>query len=149
MIGRHARVYWPAATHTTAMASLRLRPDAKYGYALYDALLPAAAPAAARLPSSARGHVKAPASRPQLRLDPVTVGHYRSLISESPLAPFVAPQILDAVRGDNLGELMRNPGYHRATMALATFQLWCERYGSVLGSVDPAELLGEREATLA
>jgi hypothetical protein len=140
MLGRHMRVYTPATDHRVASAFLAIKPKEKVGFALYDALLERLTPATAQLPTAAHGIEKRPQSRPQARFSPQMVERYQELLAASPLRPHLSAELGDAVANSSLDTLIQNPGYHRAIMLVATFELWSRRYEAQLGSVDPSPL---------
>jgi hypothetical protein len=149
MLGRHTRVYMPATNHRVAMAFLAIKPQEKVGFKLYDAMLERLVPTAAKLPTSATGINKRPQFRPQARFSPLMVDRYQALLSETPLRPHFSPELGDAVAGGNLDVIIENPGYHRAIMLVATFELWSRRYERQLGSVDVSPLIPASEAAEA
>lgn len=146
MLGRHTRIFTPATTHRVASAFLAIRPEEKVGFALYDALLDRLAPQTAGLPSAAHGIEKRPQSRPQARFSQPMVDGYQDLLATGALRPHMSADLEDAITEARLGTLIRNPGYHRAVMMLATFELWARRYERQLGKLDLAPIASAVDA---
>jgi hypothetical protein len=141
-IGRHAPVLTPGATDRVARALLSADPSAKRDRRLYAAIFARLASPSARMPSAAdTPKPDAVAHARRTRFSAPMVAFYEEALRDGPLTPILGKKLSAALRDGTLGEAIHGTALHRATMAVTAFHLWAQRYESVLGTVDPEELL--------
>jgi hypothetical protein len=141
LMGRHARVITPCAHDRAARALLAADPREKIGRRFYHELFARIASPSARLPTVEDATRPPAAEGPRLRFADEMVALYDRGLREGPLAPHLGKALSEHVRAGTVHEAIRRTSKHRAAMVLTVFQLWAERYQSVLREIDPSGLL--------
>ena len=139
VLGADVPLAMPLIDHELALATLAIRPPSKRGGKLYDAAFAAISPDLLAIGTSRRGGKFQGERTPRRSRSAAVADALHADVAGGPLAPWVKPVVLRRLTRHHRG---KRPGGVRGALGIAMFHQWCERYGSVLGDVDPASGFG-------
>ena len=141
-LGRHNRLFMPIVSDAVATAAWGAPPADRASKRLYPRVFALLKPDLGRLPSTNDTPKPGRAWRPHFRKRDARAAH-RSLLARSPLRPWFSAQLESAVEERGIARFDARPRSVRRLQAAIMFGLWTERYGDLVGEVDPAEMLGK------
>lgn len=137
LLGIGADVLTPAVDDRLAIALLSVTSEAKRTGSMHAAIQAHFAPRLGGMPSTADTPRQPPNLPCRWRSRPALAMH-RDLLEDGPLAPHIAPELLDWLRQPE-GEL--SPHLRLGMEAVSLFHSWWHRYRDRLSEINPDDLL--------
>lgn len=139
LLGAGAEVLAPAIDDRVATALLSVPSSVKREGSMHAAIQARIEPRLLELPSTGDTPRTAPTMPRRWRSEPALAMHRRRL-EDGPLAPHLAPELLNWLREPEPGEL--SPHLRLGMEAVSLFHSWWDRYRDRLREVDATDLLG-------
>ena len=136
VLGADASIAMPLIDNEAVLATLAISPQKKRGGKLYDAAFERINPRLLDVGTSRRGGNFPEERIPRRSRSGSVSDALHADIVNGPLAPWVKEGALRRLTRHHRG---KRPGGVRGALGIVMFHQWCERYGDVLGEVDPAE----------
>jgi hypothetical protein len=141
VVGLRNRLFAPLVSDGVARAGMAAPPLERASKAVCMAAFRVLRPDIGRLPSTHDGVEPERVRRPGTRTREARAAHL-ALLAKSPLRPWFSPRLEALIGRGGLAPVDGRARALRLVQGICMFGLWTERYGDVLGKIDPAEMLG-------
>jgi hypothetical protein len=141
IVGLRNRLFAPFLSDGVARAGLAAPPLERGAGDIYRSVYRIINPEVGAFPSTNDGLEPDRVRRPGARTREARAGHLEFL-ERSPLRPWFAPRLEALIERGGLAPIDRSIRLVRLLASICMFGLWTERYGALVGDVDPGELLG-------
>jgi hypothetical protein len=141
IVGLRNRIFTPLVSDGIARPALAAPPLERGAGDVYRSVFRMINADVGSLPSTNDGLEPERVRRPGARTREARAGHLEFL-ARSPLRPWFAPRLEALIERGGLAPIDRSIRLVRLLASICMFGLWTERYGELVGGVDPGELLG-------
>lgn len=141
IVGIRNRLFAPLVSDEIARPALAAPPLERGAGDVYRTVFRILRPDVGGLPSTHDGLEPERVRRPGTRTRDARAAHLHFL-ERSPLRPWFSPRLEALITRGGLAPIDRSTRLVRLIASICMFGLWTERYGDLVGDLDPSELLG-------